>query len=201
MINNKISVLILRHPQEADVELGTANILTRCLSNVKIVTGLSWPNFEKVLGFKANPKHWGVLYLGSAALPEQQGLYCLDRKGNLIPEDQAIKASLEGIVVLDGTWSQAKSLWWRNAWLLKLQRVALRPFMPSLYGKLRKEPRREGVSSLEAIAGTLIALGEPVETSKVLIKEFRELLESHRKNQSANKVAASEANVTDSEAS
>ena len=45
-------------------------------------------------------------------------------------------------MLLDGTWSQAKALWWRNAWMLKCQRVILGPKRPSRYGKLRKEPRQ-----------------------------------------------------------
>jgi type I site-specific restriction-modification system R (restriction) subunit len=48
-------------------------------------------------------------------------------------------------VLLDGTWSQAKALWWRNAWMLKCQRVILGPKRPSAYGKLRKEPRQDGL--------------------------------------------------------
>ncbi len=55
--------------------------------------------------------------------------------------------ALEGIVVLDGTWSKAKTLWWRNPWLLKLKRVTLKPGQPSIYGRMRAEPRREFVST------------------------------------------------------
>jgi len=36
-------------------------------------------------------------------------------------------AGLEGIVALDGTWAQAKTMWWRNAWLLKLKRSGASP--------------------------------------------------------------------------
>jgi DTW domain-containing protein len=181
MINNKIPVIVLRHPQEEDAKLGTAKILVETLSNVKIITGLSWPNFEKVIGSKEDPKRWGILYLGSAVLPEAKDLYCLNRKGEIIEDAQIIKRALKGIVVIDGTWSQAKSLWWRNPWVLKLQRLAVQPFMPSLYGKLRKEPRRESVSSLEAVAACLTELGEPVSTSKALISNFRAMLEEYRK--------------------
>jgi len=53
-------------------------------------------------------------------------------------------------VLLDGTWSQAKALWWRNAWMLKCQRVILGPSRPSRYGQLRREPRRDGLSTIEA---------------------------------------------------
>ena len=34
---------------------------------------------------------------------------------------------LDGVVLLDGSWSEAKTLWWRNPWLLKLRRLVLDP--------------------------------------------------------------------------
>lgn len=61
--------------------------------------------------------------------------------------------------------SQAKTLWWRNPWLLELARVSLVPREPSMYGKLRKEPRREWVSTLEAIADVLPALGSELDVA------------------------------------
>jgi DTW domain-containing protein YfiP len=61
-------------------------------------------------------------------------------------------------VVLDGNWSQAKALWWRNAWLTKLRRFVVVPDGPSLYGDLRKEARPDAVSTLEAVALALSVL-------------------------------------------
>ena len=66
-------------------------------------------------------------------------------------------------MLLDGTWSQAKALWWRNAWMLKCQRVILGPAQPSRYGKLRKEPRGDGLSTIEAAA---MLLSEPREAAR-----------------------------------
>jgi hypothetical protein len=101
----------------------------------------------------------------------------IDRKGHPVePADQR----LEGILVLDGTWSQAKTLWWRNPWLLKLPRIALTPREPSLYGKLRREPRREWVSTLEAVADVLPALGEPEAARDSLRRLLRTLLQRTR---------------------
>ncbi|MFZ9595596.1 MAG: DTW domain-containing protein, partial [Bdellovibrionia bacterium] len=87
---------------------------------------------------------------------------------------------LEGLVVLDGTWSQAKTLWWRNPWLLKLKRAVLVPQTRSLYRELRKEPRRECLSTLEAIGMSLVALGEPQETEQELNQLFSHLLANYK---------------------
>ncbi len=108
---------------------------------------------------------------------------------------QAISApkTLTGIVVLDGSWSQAKTLWWRNPWLLKLQRVLLQPARPSLYGKLRKEPRKECLSTLEAVSEALVHLGEPATISQELETVFLQLLhlhQLHKKSSSSSKTRA-----------
>ena len=74
----------------------------------------------------------------------------LGRDGNPAPAADRMLRGLEGIVLLDGTWSQAKTLWWRNPWLLKLQRIVLNPPGPARLGRLRREPRQEALSTLEA---------------------------------------------------
>jgi DTW domain-containing protein YfiP len=158
-IDNRIAVLILQHPQEQDHLLGTAHLTTACLGNATLKIGLSWPSLAKALGRPADPKRWAILHLGSARpadLPKGREIVALDRRGQPLKDQDAALARLEGIVLFDGTWSQAKTLWWRNPWVLKGQRVALNPRTPSLYGKLRREPRREGLSTIEA-AGLILA--------------------------------------------
>jgi hypothetical protein len=82
--------------------------------------------------------------------------------------------------LLDGTWSQAKTLWWRNAWLLKCKRAALLPRSASLYGSMRKEPRKECLSTLESVALTLESLHESPEIGQSLRSSFRRLLQKAR---------------------
>lgn len=182
----RIHVLILQHPQEPDKDLGSARIAHLSLAQSTLKIGLSWPNLTAALGHEAQPHRWTVLYLGSGiqgAKPSraQGGLPVLrfvDRKGSLLipiaPTD------LDGIVVLDGTWSQAKTLWWRNPWLLKLRRAILETSHRSLYRELRREPRRECLSTIEAVAESLTALGEPAQTSAELKALFKKLLDRQR---------------------
>jgi DTW domain-containing protein YfiP len=158
-IDNRIAALILQHPQEQDHLLGTAQLTTTCLRNATLRIGLSWPSLAKALGRPADPKRWAILHLGSARpadLPKGREIVALDRRGHPLKDQDGPLARLEGVVLFDGTWSQAKTLWWRNPWVLKGQRVALNPHKTSLYGKLRREPRREGLSTIEA-AGLILA--------------------------------------------
>jgi DTW domain-containing protein YfiP len=87
---------------------------------------------------------------------------------------------IEGIILLDGTWSQAKALWWRNAWMLKCKRVVLGPKRPSRYGKLRREPRNDGLSTIEAAAMLLARLERKPEIESALHASFERLLARYR---------------------
>ena len=82
--------------------------------------------------------------------------------------------------MLDGTWSQAKALWWRNAWMLKCQRVILGPSRPSLYGKMRREPRRDGLSTIEATAMLLGRLERRSDIEAALLGTFERMLARYR---------------------
>src|ERR1700742_5401911 len=163
-IKSRISLLILQHPQEQDRALGTARLAALHFKHAVVKIGLSWPSLAKALGRPvADPSRWAVLYLGSAKVAEldtDREIVAIDRKGGLEADQRGILGDIEGVVLLDGTWSQAKALWWRNAWMLKCQRVILGPRQPSRYGKLRKEPRRDGLSTIEAAGVLLAGLGK-----------------------------------------
>ena len=129
-IDNKIALLILQHPQEQDKTLGTARLTALHFKNATLKIGLSWASLAKALGRPADPQRWAILYLGSAraaALAPDAEIVAVNRKGEAEERQQAMLQSLEGVVLLDGTWSQAKALWWRNPWMLKCRRILLNP--------------------------------------------------------------------------
>jgi len=179
-IENRVSLLILQHPQEQDRALGTARLTAMHLTNAVLKIGLSWPSLSKALGRPvANPSRWAVLYLGSAKVADldtKSDIVAIDRKGEIEDNQRAILKDIEGIVLLDGTWSQAKALWWRNAWMLKCQRVILGPPRPSRYGKLRREPRRDGLSTIEAAAMMLSSLERRPDIAETLHASFERML-------------------------
>lgn len=189
-LETRLQTLVLQHPQEPDHLLGTAPLIAASLPNARVKVGLSWANLRAVTDDpKADPKRWGVLYLGSGitGVPAPRAelaprLVPVDKKGAPLPQADAQAAlnQLEGIVLLDGTWSQAKAIWWRNAWLLKLRRLILIPSEKSHYGELRREPRAECLSTLETLAYSLQALGEPEATTRGLIARFDSLLAKYR---------------------
>jgi DTW domain-containing protein len=154
-IDNRLFVLILQHPLEKKEVLATAALTRSLLSRADLMVGLSWPNLSRALGRPVDAKRWAVLYLGSArpaALGDQREVIALNRHGEPASDQEAMLRGLDGVVVLDGTWKEAKTLWWRNPWLLKLRRLVLNPQRKSRYGRIRREPRREALSTLEAVA-------------------------------------------------
>ena len=147
-IESRVSLLILQHPQEQDRALGTARLTALHFTNAVLKIGLSWPSLSKALGRPVHdPSRWAVLYLGSAKVADletDRDIVAINRKGEIEDNQRAILKDIEGIVLLDGTWSQAKALWWRNAWMLKCQRVILGPAQPVALWQVapRAAPRR-----------------------------------------------------------
>ena len=179
-VDNKVTVLVLQHPQEQEHALGTAGLLTQTLANARLAVGLSWRNLAHALGETAEARDWGVLYLGSAHAIGQGPLIAVDRKGETLPDQETALSGLAGLVVLDGNWAQAKALWWRNAWLTKLRRFVIVPDGPSLYGSLRKEARPDAVSTLEAVALALSAVeADPAIREQILVP-FRAMIAKAR---------------------
>ncbi len=163
---NTVKVLILQHPQERYKLLNSAMLAHKMLENSVLRVGLSWRNFKHALGEEADPKAWGVLFLKAGG-----------GSGNVIDIVDAKKRavslpSLKGIVVIDGSWKQAKALWWRNPWLLKLNRISLNPRHPSL----RAQVKREGLATIEAIALTLAQLKEDASICSSLIRLYEECI-------------------------
>ncbi len=186
-IDNRISLLILQHPQEQDRALGTARLTALHFKNGVVRIGLSWPSLSKALGRQvADPSRWAVLYLGSAKVADletDRDIVAINRKGEIEDNQRAILKDIEGIVLLDGSWSQAKALWWRNAWMLKCQRVILGPSRPSRYGQLRREPRRDGLSTIEAAAMLLASLEKRPDIAETLHASFERMLARYRETQ------------------
>jgi DTW domain-containing protein YfiP len=168
----KTRILVLQHPQEQDVLLGTAQLLAASVPSTRVAVGLSWRSLAHALGVEqAEARRWAVLFPDR----EARGNEVTSRKGAVLDP-----TGLEGVVVLDGTWSQAKTLYFRNPWLRKLPRMSLAPKEPSIYGRLRAEPRRECVSTLESAAASLTLCGEPEEIEAGLRRLLRTLVQRVR---------------------
>ena len=195
-IENRLFVLVLQHPQEKREALTTATATCAVLRQSALVVGLSWPNLARALGRPADASQWAVLYLGSArpaAFGLEREIIALDRAGMPTADQDGMLRGLEGVVLLDGSWSEAKTLWWRNPWLLRLRRLVLNPRHRSRFGRVRREPRREALSSIEAAALLLKHLDGGPEIETALLDRLDRLIGEARtaRPAQARKVARS----------
>jgi hypothetical protein len=184
--DNAIELLILQHPQEQDRMLGTARLTTLHFRHATLKIGLSWPSLSKILGRAVDPQRWAILYLGSLEARElapNADVVVVGRKGEVEPDQRGILRGIQGVIVLDGSWSQAKALWWRNPWMLKCRRVILGPMAPSRYGRLRREPRSDALSTIEAAAMLIGRLEHRPDVEARLIASFERLLDRYRQLQ------------------
>ncbi len=165
VLKNALTILILQHPQERYKLLNSALLTHTMLHNSVLRIGLCWRNFRHALGEEADPQTWGVLFLKGKGDPDRM-ISFFDRKHRPLSSSPAFK----GLVLIDGSWKQAKTLWWRNPWLLKLNRILLNPQRASI----RPQVKKEGLSTIEAAAFALECLGEDSALCALLVKHYED---------------------------
>jgi len=144
-IATKTRVLILQHPRERDVGIGTARLARLGLLGAVLRTDVD---------FSADPVVREALAGGNA--------YVLFPGKDAVDVSSANFPSAITLIVLDGTWWQAQKLLRANPALSALPRLSLTPSGPSVYGRIRREPADHCVATLEALAQVLGHLeGDP----------------------------------------
>ena len=130
-------ILILQHVKEVKNHFNTGRILS-LLFPKKIIhrVGLSWRSLEHALNENIGHKKWALLY------PKNIKKSTKTNNQNPMPPD--------GIILLDASWKETKTLLWRNRWLLKLNTISLTPRFKTPYHILNREPKKNYISTLEA---------------------------------------------------
>lgn len=137
-VPTRTRVVILQHPHERTHPFGTARLARLCLPSASV--HVPWAGFTGTLEERVDvPADAAVLYPHPDA-PLLDALPVAERPSTLI--------------AIDGTWAHAKRLYKENGWLAAHRHVRLDPTSPSRY-RIRKEPRPDYVSTLEAIIEAL----------------------------------------------
>lgn len=150
VIDNLTPVRVLQHPREATHAYNTARWVALGLTQVAITAARAF-----------SPDDWEVAGRRSVLLyPATEG----SSVGALFGTSCDAPGAASGpwtLVVIDGTWSQAGALLRAHPALAALPRLALeRPAQRSAY-RLRKSPRADGLSTVEAVAAALDVLDAP----------------------------------------
>lgn len=154
-------VVVLQHPRERLKAIGTARIAALCLPSAEIVVGVDFTNDRRARSLLANPEAPAVLLYPSS---DARDLRRDPPQGPVT------------LVVLDGTWHHAKSLLKHNPWLHALPKVAFAPDQPSEY-RIRREPREDYVSTIEALVATLGILEGDTDRFQSLMNPFRAMVD------------------------
>jgi DTW domain-containing protein YfiP len=152
-------VVLLQHPRERHVAVGTARMAHLALPNSLLRLGLDFstdPVVTAELG--ASPDTY-LLFPGKNA-----------HDAATLPRDRPIT-----LVVLDGTWWQARKLYKLNPALAALPQVAFSPRQASAY-RIRRQPAAFCLSTIEALAEVLPSLEPPGQPLERLLDPFHAMV-------------------------
>lgn len=138
VLPTRTQVLLLQHPRERRMAIGTARMAHLSLPNSRLRVGTDFSIDPVVAAALAQPEPPHVLFPGPGA-----------RDVATLPRDRPLT-----LIVLDGTWWQARKLLKLNPTLAALPRVAFTPSGPSQY-LIRRQPADFCVSTIEALAQVL----------------------------------------------
>ena len=158
-IESRTRACFLQHPRETKMAVGTAWMAHLSLPNSELHRGVEFAEHPRVRELLESPGT-ALLFPGNGSLPPEQF------------QDDPPRT----IVIVDGTWSQARKLIRKNPSLAKLPRIGFVPARPSNY-RIRRQPREGFVSTIEAVVHVLGALEGAPERFAPLLRAFERMVD------------------------
>jgi len=162
-IDNQTSVLILQHLRERSHPFNTARMVNQALQQCVLIADYTGPLADRRLPLAPGA---GVLYPTEGA--------------ELIGPD----TQLSQLVILDGTWHQAKTMMRDIPALQQLPRYRLNPAQPGQY-RIRREPDAISLSTVEATVAALQTLEPDTPGWDALLKAFDSMVARQLKHPKA----------------
>lgn len=152
-VANRWPVCILQHPDEARHPLNTAGIAAGCLQHCRLVQIPDDCEDATLQARVGNPATgFALIYPATAA--QADTVVALQARGAATEQ-----TALPTLLFLDASWRKSRRMLLQSPWLRTLPRYALPTGEPSRY-RIRQEPREDCVSTLEAVARTLVVLDD-----------------------------------------
>ncbi|WP_351008590.1 tRNA-uridine aminocarboxypropyltransferase [Shewanella sp. S1-58-MNA-CIBAN-0166] len=150
-VASNTEVVVMQHPSEVDHAKNTVRLLKLVMPQMKIYVGESAADFIEL-------QH----YLAAQTKP----IYVVypNEHSQTVAEAGASEAAI--IILVDGTWRKAYRMLQLNPWLLNYPSLHLECEDESQY-IIRKAKRSDSLSTLEAVAHTLIALNPAAEIAPI----------------------------------
>ncbi len=150
--------MFLQHPRESRVAIGTARIAHLGLAGSELHEGIAFAGHARVGELVARP--------GTALL--------FPGKGAVAPD--ALEHPPETLLVIDGTWPQARKMIALNPALRALPRIGFMPRRPGNY-RIRREPARHCVATVEAVVEVLAAFERDEARFAPLLRAFESMVD------------------------
>jgi len=157
-INNVNRLHILQDPSEEKKAIGTARILKLSLTNVQLTIGELFNDLD----FDVNNSY--LLFPSENATPAES-----------LTDSFEINTDSQ-FILLDGSWKKAYKLLMNNPFLQQLPKVSINVDEKSNY-RLRKSPREDGLSTVEAGYYLLSQLENDTEKFVPLLKSFEFMID------------------------
>jgi DTW domain-containing protein len=159
VVDNPVEILFLQHPNERTMPFNTARLAHLSLSRSRLVHGLRFDESPAVQDLLRRKERAGILFPSASA----KGLAEAPR-------------DLETLVVIDGTWREARKIIHLSPSLLEFPHYAFVPEKPSNY-RIRKEPKEEFVSTIEATVTALRILDRDAGKYQELLDLFDRMVD------------------------
>ena len=163
LLPTRTQILLLQHPRERRMGIGTARLAHLALPGSQLRVAVDFAADPVVSAALAGGRPTYVLFPGPQARTVEE-----------LRAEQPVN-----LVVLDGTWSQARKLLSLNPQLAALPRVAFNPSQPSGY-LIRRQPAAFCVSTIEALAEVLQVLEPEAGPWGRLLAPFKAMVERQR---------------------
>lgn len=142
--------------------IGTARMTNLGLANSELHVAGDLDRHPRVRALAANPHGTALLFPGEDAI-----------------EPWALPGGPPTtLVVIDGTWTQARKMLARSACLQRLPRVAFTPPQPGRY-RIRREPAAHCLATVEAVVQVLGRLEDDRGRFLPLLRAFEQMVEQH----------------------
>jgi len=144
-INNPLPVVVIQDPREAKHAKNTLTLLRLVLPSLRCISTQSREELHAALDVLPLDR-WRLVFPNEGSSPLEQ-----------VTEEE--KSEVEGIVLIDATWRKAKRLFLSTP---KLQTMISWHFVSPPHNNyvIRKSPKEEALSTLEACAYTIEQLTE-----------------------------------------
>jgi DTW domain-containing protein YfiP len=159
-IASRTRVVFLQHPREHRMPIGTARMTNLGLANSELHIAADLDCHPRVRALADAGSRTVLLFPGPGAVEPWA-----------LPDGPPTT-----LVVLDGTWIQARKMLERSVQLQRLTRVAFTPEAPGTY-RIRREPAAHCLATVEAVVQVLGRLENDPDRFAPLLRAFEQMVE------------------------